>query len=128
MTGADYSRRGAELAIALAASAGVPLSVLSVSRRPARTQWHLRSNEPSPEEQATMDAIQRLADRRGVAILPRIETHDRPETAITQYARRIGATLVVLGVKERLGPGPSFGPTAEAVLHDCKCSVLLLST
>lgn len=128
VTGADYSRRGAEIAIALAASAGVPLSVLSVSRRPARVQWHLRSNEPSPEEQATMDAIQRLADRRGVAILPRIETHDRPETAITQYARRIGATLVVLGVKERLGPGPSFGPTAEAVLHDCKCSVLLLST
>jgi len=31
-------------------------------------------------------------------------------------------------VKERLGPTPSFGPTADAVMRDAPCPVLLLST
>jgi nucleotide-binding universal stress UspA family protein len=128
VTGAVYSRRGAEIAVALAAAAGVPLSVLSVSRVAARRPWFQRNSEPLPEDRATIEAIQRLAEPRGVSIIPQIEAHQHPDVAITRYARRIGATLIVLGVKERLGPAPSFGPTADSVLTEAHCSVLLLST
>ena len=44
------------------------------------------------------------------------------------FARRMGANLVVLGVKERPAPAPSFGPTADKLLKESPCSVLLLST
>jgi nucleotide-binding universal stress UspA family protein len=128
VTGADYSRRGAEVAVALAAAAEVPLSVLCVSRVAARTPWYLRSREALPEDKATIEAIRRLADHRDVTILPHIEAHARPDIAITRFASRMGASLIVLGVKERLGPAPSFGPTADSVLNDARCSVLLLST
>ena len=128
VTGADYSRRGAEIAIALAAAAEVPLSVLYVSRHAEQSAWYRRPSASLPEHQATIEALERIAERRGVTIVPRIEAHDRPEEAIMSRARRIGANLIVLGVKERPAQPPSFGPTADTILREAPCSVLLLST
>jgi K+:H+ antiporter len=128
VTGADYSRRGAELAIALAAAAEVSLSVLLVSRAAAQNAWYRGRPEPSPEDQATIDAIRGVAEHYGVTIRPHIRAHDHPAKEILRFARRLGANLIVLGVKERPGPGPSFGPTGDTILRDAPSSVLLLST
>jgi Kef-type K+ transport system membrane component KefB/nucleotide-binding universal stress UspA family protein len=128
VTGADYSRRGAEVAVAIAAAAEMSLCVLAVSRTAARESWYRRRREPAAEDRATMDAIRRLAERRGVQIFANFEANEHPDVAITRFARRNSSTLIVLGVKERLGPAPSFGPTADAVLQNAPCSVLLLST
>ncbi len=128
VTGADYSRRGAEVAIALAAASEAPLSVLAVARRAAPAPRLQRRRGRALEDRATIEAIRELAGQRGVTILPRLVEGEEPIREIAAHARRIGATLIVLGVKERPGPVPSFGPTAEGVLHDAPCSVLLLST
>jgi nucleotide-binding universal stress UspA family protein len=128
VTGADYSRRGAELAIALAAASEVTLSVLLVSRAAARIPWYKRRTQPLPEDQATIDAIRSLAEHYGVTIRPHIRADAHPEEAIIRFARRSGANLLVMGVKERPGPGPSFGPTADTILREAPCSVVLLST
>jgi Kef-type K+ transport system membrane component KefB/nucleotide-binding universal stress UspA family protein len=128
VTGADYSRRGAELAIALAAAAEVSLSVLVVSRAAARIPWYRRRPDPLPEDQATIDAIRGLAEHHDVTIRPHIRADKHPEETIIRFGRRMGANLIVLGVKERPGPGPSFGHTADTILREAPCSVLLLST
>jgi Kef-type K+ transport system membrane component KefB/nucleotide-binding universal stress UspA family protein len=128
VTGADYSRRGAELAIALAAASEVSLSVLLVSRAAARIPWYRRKRDALPEDQATIDAIRRVAEHYGVSIRPRIRAHEHPEVEILRFARRIGANLIVLGVKERPSPALSFGTTADTILREAPCSVVLLST
>ena len=129
VTGADYSRRGAEIAIALSAASGVPLSVLYVSEAAARAPWYQRrAGQTRPEDRAVIETIQRLAEPRGVTILPHIEASDRAAEEIMSFARRMGANLIVIGVKERPAPAPSFGPTADTLLREAPCSVLLLST
>ena len=129
VTGVDYSRRAAEIAVAIAAAAEVRLTVLCVSQAAARVAWHRRRYAGAPaEERATMEAIRAIAEARGVTIVPRIIAHERPDQVILREARRGGSDLIVMGVKERPAAAPSFGPTADTVVHDAPCAVLLLST
>jgi Kef-type K+ transport system membrane component KefB/nucleotide-binding universal stress UspA family protein len=129
VTGVDYSRRAAEVAVAVAAAAEVRLTVLCVSQAAARVPWHRRRYAGAPaEERATIETIRAIAERRGVAIMPRIIAHERPDQVILREARRGGYDLIVMGVKERPAAVPSFGPTADAVVRGAPCAVLLLST
>jgi nucleotide-binding universal stress UspA family protein len=103
--------------------------VLCVSQAAARVPWHRRRYAGAPvEERATIETVRAIAERRGVAIMPRIIAHERPDQVILREARRGGYDLIVMGVKERPAAVPSFGPTADAVVRGATCAVLLLST
>src|SRR5207245_11467202 len=66
------------------------------------------------------------AERNGVPMQTVIQTRNTIEKAICDAAAK-GASLVVMGVRQRPGKELFFGDTITAVLLGCRCPVILIA-
>ena len=123
VNGTAVARRGAELALAIAAVTGAPVKMLYVARvgreEPSDTVSHRR-------REAVLKDIVALADRYGVEIETAIRSRAAAADAIARQAGR-NVALIVMGVARRQGEELIFGETTTAVLRRGPCPVVLIS-
>ncbi|ESW94358.1 cation:proton antiporter [Mesorhizobium sp. M0179] len=123
VNGTAIARRGAEMALAIAAVTGARVKILYVARvgrdEPRDTVSHRR-------REAVLKDTVALADRYGVEIETAIRSRAAAADAIARQAGR-GAALIVMGVARRPGEELFFGETTTGVLQRCQCPVVLIS-
>jgi K+:H+ antiporter len=127
VSGSGGSRRGAEIAVALARSSLAPLRFVYVS---TTRDKGVRRNGASMSllgAEAILKDTAALAARYDVDITSSVRANTAPEEAILQEIGPSGADLVVIGVDRIHGETLNFGGVADAVLRKSKVSVLLVS-
>jgi len=141
VSGTSVSRRGAELAVALARGSRGSVTALHIAARaPARSAprapLHRRfgalfgrpealgedaNNNPITEE------IVQLARAYSVDVRSAVRSHRDAETAILREITAGGHDILVMGVSPRPGDPLSFGDVASALLERASCSLVFLA-
>jgi K+:H+ antiporter len=137
VSGTTVSRRGAELAVALAQGSRGSVTALhiagrSAGRRPLRERFGaLFGRQDYVDEELAnnpiTDEIVQLARAYSVNVRSAVRSHREAETAIL---REIGAgrhDVLVMGVSPRPGDPLNFGDLASALLERAECSLVLLA-
>ncbi|VVE52890.1 Na(+)/H(+)-K(+) antiporter GerN [Pandoraea capi] len=131
VSGTDYSRHAAELAITLARAANAPVTALHVSARVApgmlHRRWRPRVLRPDAAEAAMMDNLHSLAERNGVKLRTRLLAGGKIDEAVLHQIRHGKHNLLVLGVQPRFGDRLNFGAVSHRLLEERHCSVIVLS-
>jgi Kef-type K+ transport system membrane component KefB/nucleotide-binding universal stress UspA family protein len=127
VSGSAVSRRGAEVAIALARTSLTPLQVIYVSTTRDKGVRRNAASVSMLREEAILKDISAIAARYDVDVTTALRANAVPEEAILQEIRDSGADLVVMGVDRVAGEALNFGSVAAAVLSKSKVSVLLVS-
>ncbi|VVE60616.1 Na(+)/H(+)-K(+) antiporter GerN [Pandoraea captiosa] len=131
VSGTDYSRHAAELAITLARAADASVTALHVSARVApgmlHRQWRARVLRPDAAEAAMMDNLHALAERNGVKLRTRLLAGGKIEEAVLHQIHHGKHNLLVLGVQPRFGDRLNFGAVSHRLLEARHCSVIVLS-
>ncbi|HTX06312.1 MAG TPA: universal stress protein [Steroidobacteraceae bacterium] len=137
VSGTAVSRRGAELAVALAQGSRGSVTALHIagraaSRRSLRERLGLRFGrhdeiDDEPSSNPITNEIVQLARAYSVNVRSAVRSHREAETAIL---REIGAgrhDLVVMGVSQRPGDTLNFGEVASVLLERAECSLVFLA-
>jgi Kef-type K+ transport system membrane component KefB/nucleotide-binding universal stress UspA family protein len=127
VSGSNVSRRGAEVAIALARLSALPLQVIYVSTTRDKGARRTGSSMSLAREEAILKDIAAAAARYDVNVVTRLRANTAPEVAILQEIASSRADLVVLGTDRIQGDSLNFGSVAASVLGKSKASVLLVS-
>ncbi|GKQ50435.1 cation:proton antiporter [Bradyrhizobium sp. Ce-3] len=127
VSGSNVSRRGAEIAIALARLASEPLQVVYVSTTRDKGARRTSPSMSLAPEEAILKDIAATAARYDINVATRLRANTAPEVAILQEIAASRADLVVIGVDRIQGDRLNFGSVAAAVLDKSKASVLLVS-
>jgi nucleotide-binding universal stress UspA family protein len=127
VSGSAVSRRGAEVAIALAHVSPDPLRVVYVSTTRDKGSRRGRASISLAREEAILKDTAAAAARYNVDVRTVLRAHSAPEQAILQEIRSSNADLVVLGVDRIAGEKLDFGGVAHAVLCKSNASVLLIA-
>jgi Kef-type K+ transport system membrane component KefB/nucleotide-binding universal stress UspA family protein len=126
VSGSEVSRRGAEIAIALARAGTKRLRVMYVST--TRDKSARRNPSVSHQrEEAILKDICQLAGRYDVEASTVLHAQAAPEQAILHEIRTSRADLVVMGVDRIKGDTLDLGSVAATVLNRSKVSVVLIS-
>jgi nucleotide-binding universal stress UspA family protein len=128
--GTAYSRRGAEVALALARADNGAVTALYV-RRPPRRSWQGRFSRPllaGLEGDAALRDIVALGDKLGVRVRTAVRAEGDPADAILAHLQAYRHNLLVMGVSPRQGPGLSFGSVAETMVEQADRSILLVAS
>jgi nucleotide-binding universal stress UspA family protein len=128
VSGSGVSRRGAEVAIALARMGTAPLQVVYVSTTRDKGARRNGASMSLSKEEAILKDTGALATRYDVDFVTTLRANAAPEEAILQEIKASGADLVVMGVDRIQGDSLNFGGVAAAVLRKSKVSVVLVST
>jgi Kef-type K+ transport system membrane component KefB/nucleotide-binding universal stress UspA family protein len=136
VSGTGVSRRGAELAVALAQGSRGSVTALYIAgrspRRPLRERLGAlfgmpdEINEVSSDHPITNEIVQ-LARAYSVNVRSVVRSHREAETVIL---REIGGgrhDLLVMGVSQRPGDPLNFGDLASALLERAECSLVFLA-
>ncbi|HEX3430682.1 MAG TPA: cation:proton antiporter [Rhizomicrobium sp.] len=125
VTGTEPSRRGAELAFALAPAESASVTALRVAERLAtRSQLGRRRAEKS-----LIKDLSTLAERYGHKnIATPIRTGEAPDAAILAEAERGRADMIVIGAAKRTGEALYLGQTVANVLGKWDGAIVLLAT
>ena len=127
VSGSAVSRRGAEVAIALAHVSPDPLRVVYVSTTRDKGAQRGRASLSLVREEAVLKDTTAAAARYNVDVSTVLRAHTAPEQAILQEIRSSNADLVVLGVDRIAGDKLDFGSVAHAVISKSNASVLLIA-
>lgn len=127
VSGSGVSRRGAEVAIALARLSPDPLQVVYVSTTRDKGARRNGASMSLANEEAILKDTVATAARYHVDVVTSLFANTAPEEAILQEIRSGGADLVVVGVDRIQGDTLNFGSVAAALLSKSKVSVLLVS-
>ena len=127
VTGAEASRRGAEVALRLARAAGAPVTALFVASPTATEATRRGSLQPKEDNAALLREIVRLGEQYGVAIKTAMRVNIAPADAILRQARLGDHNLIVMGVSRRPGAALSFGDVASAVLESADRSLVFVA-
>ena len=128
IAGTDVSRRGAELAIAIARASNCPVTALYVAGGGTGRRARGQSFRPSEQERAIMKEIVSMADRYDVPIKSVVQSDIAPDKAIVAEAKKGTHDLIIMGVNRRPGDTLFFGDTAAAVLNNSPTSIVFLAT
>lgn len=120
VNGSPQSRRGAEVAFALARGTGAHVHTLFVSQDEGRSSTRLR-------EERILKEMAELGDRYGVSVTTNISPRTTSSAAILKEAKRNYA-MVVMGVSARPGEELFFGSTAANVLKSLDKPILFLAS
>jgi nucleotide-binding universal stress UspA family protein len=129
--GNKVSRRGAEVAFALAragTSAVTALYVMGTVGLGAAQRRLRRPTMSRRHEEAILKDIVELADRYDTPIRTALRLDIAPEDAILRQARLGRYDLVVMGVGRPAGETLYFGKIAAAVLENSQHSILFVSS
>jgi Kef-type K+ transport system membrane component KefB/nucleotide-binding universal stress UspA family protein len=127
VSGSAVSRRGAEVAIALAHVSPDPLLVVYVSTTRDKGSRRGRTSISLGREEAILKDTAVAAARYNIDVRTVLRAHSAPEQAILQEIRSSNSDLVVLGVDRIAGEKLDFGGVAHAVLTKSNVSVLLIA-
>jgi nucleotide-binding universal stress UspA family protein len=129
VTGTEVSRRGAEVALALARASGTPMMALYVSNAsPGAAAAGRHNRRPRRSGEAILKEIAAMADQYGVTMRTAIRVNMTAEDAILRQARIGRYCLIVMGVTRRPGETLSFGNVAEAMLETSERSLLFVAS
>jgi Kef-type K+ transport system membrane component KefB/nucleotide-binding universal stress UspA family protein len=133
VTGTAVSRRGAELAIALAQASQGAVSALHVADvRRRRRSWRRQVGAaiaPMSSAEAIIRDIVRLGDHYGVEVRGIVRRADSPQEAILRELKPSGCNLLIMGVSPRPGGQLfSFGQVAAELLEHAECSMLFVAS
>jgi nucleotide-binding universal stress UspA family protein len=129
--GNKVSRRGAEVALAMARTSDSPMTALYVLSAVGLGGAKRRLRPPTRSrryEEAVLKEIVHLADRYGRSIRTALRLDVSPEDAILRQARLGGYNLIVMGVGRPAGDTLFFGRIAAAVLENSNHSILLVAS
>jgi nucleotide-binding universal stress UspA family protein len=127
VSGSGVSRRGAEVAVALARMSTTPLHVIYVSTTRDKGVRRNGASMSLVREEAILKDTSALAARYDVDVTTALRANTAPEEAILREIKNSGADLVVMGVDRIQGDALNFGGVAAAVLRKSKASILLVS-
>jgi Kef-type K+ transport system membrane component KefB/nucleotide-binding universal stress UspA family protein len=128
ISGSGVSRRGADIAVALARTGLSPVRLVYVSTTRDKIARRTGASVSLLNEEAILKDTTALAARYGVDVTTAVRANAAPEQAILEEIRACRADMVVMGVDRILGDTLSFGGVADAVLRKSKVSVLLVSS
>lgn len=127
-TGADYSRFGAEVAIAIAKGCGGTITALHVATPPNESDLLRRPQKLQRPARALLSDIVALGTREGVRVTTRALVGVAKENAILRQANRGGHQLIVLGTKAWSGEELHFGHSAETIIENAPGPILVVKT
>jgi Kef-type K+ transport system membrane component KefB/nucleotide-binding universal stress UspA family protein len=129
VTGSEVSRRGAEIALALAKAAGTPLTAITVLPPDAsRARQRYGDGRGRFRDAAeTAKELRHIAKAMEQTVKVVQRTDISPEGAILREARRGAHDIIALGVSRRPGDRLSFGDLAGGLLESSERSLLFLS-
>jgi len=131
VTGTGHSRRGAEVALALARASLGSVTVLHVARRRRRQglyRFRAAWGANGDNAEAILQEAVRLGDQFGVPVRTAVRIQIAAENAILRQLGGGEHNLVVMGVSPRPGATLSFGDAAAAVLERSERSVLFVTS
>ncbi|HKS86581.1 MAG TPA: universal stress protein, partial [Pseudolabrys sp.] len=120
VNGTEYSRRAAEVAIAIARASQAPLTALYVAPggRPRSRRY----------EEAILKDISKLAESYDLDLRTAVRANIAAEEAILKELSRRQYNLVVVGAGRRPGEKLFFGDTAAALLEKSGRSLLFVAS
>lgn len=127
-TGTDYSRRAAEVAIAIAKASHSTVTAMHVTPSTDETGLLRRARARFTAGRALVKDIQKLGEREGVAVRSVVKVRKVPEAAILRQIAKGDHNLVVLGVKVRPAEKLFFGHRIAVLLERTPCSLLLVNS
>ena len=136
VSGTSVSRRGAELAVALAHGSRGSVTALHIAGRSARRPLHRRFGglfgrqdeiEEEPATNPITDEIVQLARAYAVNVRSAVRSHRDPDAAILHEIGAGRHDVLVMGVSPRPGDPLSFGDVASALLERADCSLVFLA-
>jgi K+:H+ antiporter len=125
-TGADYSRRAAEVAIAIARACPCQVTALHVAPPPEEVIRLTATRRSINTGHALVRDIERLGEREGIKVRPLVTYRREPEAAIIRQLEKGNYDLAVLGAKARPGEQVFFGHSIEVLLEKIPCSLILV--
>jgi Kef-type K+ transport system membrane component KefB/nucleotide-binding universal stress UspA family protein len=128
VSGSGVSRRGAEVAIALARTSSAPLHVVYVSTTRDKGTRRRHPHMGSPQDELILKDIVSFAANYDVPVTTAIHDNASPDVAILAEVKSSRADLIVMGVDRIRGETLNFGSVAGAILRHAKVSVLLVSS
>jgi len=120
VNGTEYSRRAAEVAIAIARASRAPVAALYVAPRGRKRSRRY--------EEAILKDISRFAETYDTDIRTAVRAHIAAEEAILKELVRRQYNLVVIGAGRRPGEKLFFGDTASALLEKSGRSLLFIAS
>lgn len=127
VSGSAVSRRGAEVAVALARLSPAPVNVVYVTTTRDRGARRNSASMTLAREEAILKDTAAAAARYDVDVVTSLRANTAPEEAILREIKSSGADLVVIGVDRIQGDSLDFGSVATAVLAKSNVSVLLVA-
>ncbi len=127
-TGADYSRFGAEVAVAIAKGCRASITALNVSAPPAESELLRRPEKLLRTGRALLADIAALGQREDVRVVTKTLVSPAKERAILRQARLGGHQLIVLGTTATSAGELHFGQSAEAIIASAPCPVLIVKS
>jgi K+:H+ antiporter len=127
-TGADYSRFGAEVAVAIAKGCGATITALNISAPPAENELLRRPNQLLRTGRALLGDIVALGEREGVRVMSKAFVGPAKESLILLQAILGRYQLIVIGTKAWSGEQLHFGQSAAALIENAPCPILLLKS
>ncbi len=127
-TGADYSRFGAEIAVAIARGCGATITALHVSTPPRENELLRRPDQRLRPGRALLADIVALGKREGVRVTSKTVASPAKEEAILRQAKLGGHQLIVLGTSAWSGEPLHFGQSPAAIIANATCPVLIVKS
>jgi Kef-type K+ transport system membrane component KefB/nucleotide-binding universal stress UspA family protein len=127
-TGVDYSRFGAEVAVAIAKGCGATITALNISAPPPDNELLRRPNQLLRAGRALLGDIVALGGREGVRVRSKAFVGPAKESVILRQAILGGHELIVLGTKAWSGDPLHFGHSAEALIANSPCPILIVKS
>jgi Kef-type K+ transport system membrane component KefB len=128
ITGTNYSRIAAEVAIAIAKGCSGEVTALNISPPPKQTGFARISREQLRPGRALLDDIRKLGKRESVTVKTLAQMKPTSEPAILNQVQKGQHNLLVLGANVRPGSRLFFGHTILTLLQEADCSVLIVSS
>jgi Kef-type K+ transport system membrane component KefB/nucleotide-binding universal stress UspA family protein len=124
VNGTDASRRGAEVAFALAAAEQASVLILHVATSDDRQGKGRDSNRR--QRHAVLRDMRALAERMKVPVRTVVRHNRSAPDAIARQGRLGGHNLVVMGLTRRTGDELTLSPAGESVVMDESRSALVI--
>jgi len=129
VNGTEVSRRGLEMALSIASAQDTQITALLVAERKAeRRGTKNRTTATRKAEKAILEDVKALAKRHGHAIRPAIHLEGSPEEAIFDEAKKMKASLIVIGASKRVGDLLYYGKTVGALMEKWKGAVIVVGS
>src|SRR6185437_2511626 len=129
VNGTEVSRRGLEMALAMASAEDTTITALLVAERKTETPSRKtpRMTARRKAEKAILDDVRALAKRYGHEVKPAVHMEGSPDEAIFEEAKKMKASLIVIGASRRVGDTLYFGKTVGALLEKWKGAIVVVA-